>query len=101
MTAVETRQREPLAEPEARQGLSHLRRLEAEAVHIFREVAAEFSKPVLLYSIGKDSSVLLHLALKAFHPSKPPFPLLHVDTTWKFKEMIAFATGGRPSWASS
>ena len=73
-----------------RPGLSHLRRLEAEAIHIFREVAAEFSKPVLLYSIGKDSSVLLHLALKAFHPAKPPFPLLHVDTTWKFKEMIAF-----------
>jgi sulfate adenylyltransferase subunit 2 len=69
---------------------SHLKRLEAESIHIFREVAAEFRKPVMLYSIGKDSSVLLHLAMKAFHPAKPPFPLLHVDTTWKFREMIAF-----------
>jgi sulfate adenylyltransferase subunit 2 len=67
-----------------------LKRLEAEAIAILREVAAEFRKPVLLYSIGKDSAVLLHLALKAFHPAKPPFPLLHVDTTWKFREMIAF-----------
>ena len=70
--------------------LSHLARLEAEAIHIFREVAANFAKPVMLYSIGKDSSVLLHLAMKAFYPAKPPFPLLHVDTTWKFREMIAF-----------
>ena len=70
--------------------VSHLRRLEAESIHIFREVAAEFKNPVLLYSIGKDSSVLLHLAMKAFYPAKPPFPLMHVDTTWKFKEMIAF-----------
>jgi sulfate adenylyltransferase subunit 2 len=70
--------------------LSHLRTLEAESIHIFREVAAEFRKPVLLYSIGKDSSVLLHLLMKAFAPGKPPFPLLHVDTTWKFQEMIAF-----------
>ncbi len=69
---------------------SHLRQLEAESIHIFREAAAEFENPVLLYSIGKDSSVLLHLALKAFHPGKPPFPLLHIDTTWKFREMIAF-----------
>lgn len=69
---------------------SHLRVLEAESIYILREVAAEFHKPVLLYSAGKDSSVLLHLALKAFYPSKPPFPLLHVDTTWKFREMIAF-----------
>jgi sulfate adenylyltransferase subunit 2 len=69
---------------------AHLRRLEAEAIHILREVAAEFRNPVLLYSIGKDSSVLLHLALKAFYPAKLPFPLLHVDTTWKFREMIAF-----------
>jgi len=79
-------------------GLSlHLRRLEAEAIAILREVAAEFRRPVLLYSIGKDSSVLLHLALKAFYPAKPPFPLLHVDTTWKFREMIAFrdATAAR------
>jgi sulfate adenylyltransferase subunit 2 len=68
----------------------HLRRLEAEAIFILREVAAEFEKPVMLYSIGKDSSVMLHLALKAFFPGKPPFPLLHVDTTWKFREMIAF-----------
>jgi len=67
-----------------------LHRLEAEAIYIFREVAAEFHKPVLLYSIGKDSSVLLHLARKAFFPSPPPFPLLHIDTTWKFREMIRF-----------
>src|SRR5436190_24006250 len=72
-------------------GLSlHLRRLEAEAIAILREVAAEFRRPVLLYSIGKDSSVLLHLALKAFYPAKPAFPLLHIDTIWKFREMIAF-----------
>jgi sulfate adenylyltransferase subunit 2 len=67
-----------------------LRRLEAESIYIFREVAAEFRKPVLLYSIGKDSSVLLHLARKAFFPSPPPFPLLHIDTTWKFRDMIRF-----------
>jgi sulfate adenylyltransferase subunit 2 len=71
-------------------GISHLARLEAESIHIMREVAAEFRNPVMLYSIGKDSSVMLHLAMKAFHPSKPPFPLLHVDTTWKFREMIQF-----------
>jgi sulfate adenylyltransferase subunit 2 len=71
-------------------GFDQLKRLEAESIHILREVAAEFERPVLLYSIGKDSSVLLHLALKAFHPSKPPFAFLHVDTTWKFREMIAF-----------
>ena len=70
--------------------LTHLKRLEAESIHIMREVAAEFRNPVMLYSIGKDSSVMLHLAMKAFYPSLPPFPLLHVDTTWKFKEMIAF-----------
>ncbi len=69
---------------------THLSQLEAESIHIFREVAAEFENPVLLYSIGKDSSVMLHLARKAFHPGRPPFPLLHVDTTWKFREMIAF-----------
>jgi sulfate adenylyltransferase subunit 2 len=76
---------------------THLKRLEAEAIGILREVAAEFRKPVLLYSIGKDSSVLLHLALKAFYPAKPPFPVLHVDTTWKFREMIEFrdATAAR------
>jgi sulfate adenylyltransferase subunit 2 len=67
-----------------------LKRLEAESIHIMREVAASFENPVMLYSIGKDSSVMLHLAMKAFYPSKPPFPLLHVDTTWKFREMIAF-----------
>ncbi|HEY4113242.1 MAG TPA: sulfate adenylyltransferase subunit CysD [Rhizomicrobium sp.] len=70
--------------------LSHLKRLEAESIHIIREVAAEFRNPVMLYSIGKDSGVMLHLAMKAFYPSKPPFPLLHVDTTWKFRDMIAF-----------
>ncbi len=70
--------------------LTHLKRLEAEAIHIFREVAANFDKPVMLYSIGKDSSVLLHLAMKAFYPAKPPFAFLHVDTTWKFREMIEF-----------
>ncbi len=69
---------------------AHLRRLEAESIYIMREVAAEFARPVMLYSIGKDSSVMLHIAQKAFYPSKPPFPLLHVDTTWKFREMIAF-----------
>ena len=70
--------------------LTHLKQLEAESIHIIREVAAEFDKPVMLYSIGKDSAVMLHLALKAFYPGKLPFPLLHVDTTWKFKEMIEF-----------
>lgn len=70
--------------------LTHLDRLEAEAIYIIREVAAECEKPVMLYSIGKDSSVMLHLAEKAFYPEKPPFPFLHVDTTWKFKEMIEF-----------
>ena len=72
------------------QRLSHLQRLEAESIHIMREVASEFANPVMMYSIGKDSSVMLHLAMKAFYPSKPPFPLLHVDTTWKFREMIKF-----------
>ena len=70
--------------------LTHLDRLEAEAMHIMREVAAQSRNPVMLYSVGKDSSVMLHLALKAFAPAIPPFPLMHVDTTWKFKEMIAF-----------
>mgnify|MGYP003083424363 FL=1 len=70
--------------------LSHLDRLEAEAIYIMREVAAECEKPVMLYSIGKDSSVMLRLAQKAFYPEKPPFPLMHIDTTWKFKEMIEF-----------
>lgn len=75
---------------EAAASLSHLDQLEAESIHILREAIAESDNPVLLYSIGKDSSVLLHLALKAFYPGKPPFPLLHIDTTWKFREMIAF-----------
>ena len=70
--------------------LTHLDRLEAESLHIIREVAAECEKPVMLYSIGKDSAVMLHLAMKAFYPAKPPFPLLHVDTGWKFREMIEF-----------
>ncbi|MCA9187655.1 MAG: sulfate adenylyltransferase subunit CysD [Pirellulaceae bacterium] len=70
--------------------LTHLQQLEAESIHIIREVAAEFENPVMLYSIGKDSSVMVHLAMKAFYPGKPPFPLMHVDTTWKFREMIEF-----------
>jgi sulfate adenylyltransferase subunit 2 len=70
--------------------LTHLQQLEAESIHIIREVAAEFDNPVMLYSVGKDSAVMLHLAGKAFLPGKPPFPLMHVDTTWKFKEMISF-----------
>ncbi|MBL4878864.1 sulfate adenylyltransferase subunit CysD [uncultured Hyphomonas sp.] len=70
--------------------LTHLDRLEAESLHIIREVAAECENPVMLYSVGKDSAVMLHLAMKAFYPSRPPFPLMHVDTTWKFREMIAF-----------
>ena len=81
------------APPEGAGGMSrltHLQRLEAEAIHIMRETVAECEHPVMLYSIGKDSSVMLHLAMKAFYPSLPPFPLLHIDTTWKFKEMISF-----------
>ncbi|BAU90946.1 sulfate adenylyltransferase subunit 2 [Methylorubrum populi] len=74
----------------ARTRLTHLQRLEAESIHIFREAVAEAENPVMLYSIGKDSSVLLHLALKAFAPGRLPFPLMHIDTTWKFREMIAF-----------
>jgi sulfate adenylyltransferase subunit 2 len=77
----------PLVSP---QTLSHLRQLEAESIHIMREVAAEFDNPVMLYSIGKDSAVMVHLARKAFHPGKLPFPLLHIDTTWKFRAMIEF-----------
>jgi sulfate adenylyltransferase subunit 2 len=80
MTALQTAARRP----------AHLASLEAESIHIMREVAAQATAPVMLYSIGKDSSVLLHLALKAFHPARPPFPLLHIDTTWKFRDMIAF-----------
>jgi sulfate adenylyltransferase subunit 2 len=70
--------------------LTHLKELEAEAIYIFREVAAECEKPVMLYSIGKDSSVMLHIAMKAFYPEKPPFPFLHIDTSWKFRDMLAF-----------
>ena len=70
--------------------LTHLKQLEAESIYIIREVAAEFENPVMLYSIGKDSAVMLHLAMKAFYPAKPPFQLLHVDTTFKFREMIQF-----------
>ncbi len=70
--------------------LTHLKQLEAESIHIIREVVAEFDNPVMMYSVGKDSAVMLHLALKAFAPAKLPFPLLHVDTLWKFKEMIEF-----------
>src|SRR5207237_198409 len=83
---------ESSAAPAVRRAMipEHLRQLEAEAIGILREVAAEFRNPVVLYSIGKDSSVLLHLVRKAFYPAKPPFPLLHVDTTWKFREMIEF-----------
>ena len=69
---------------------AHLKRLEAESIHIMREVVAEMRNPVMLYSIGKDSSVMLHVAMKAFYPAKPPFPLMHVNTTWKFQEMIKF-----------
>ena len=76
--------------PATMPGLSHLDRLESESIHIIREVAAEFRNPVMLYSIGKDSAVMMHLAMKAFAPGVPPFPLLHVDTTWKFRDMIAF-----------
>ncbi|MEL6317466.1 MAG: sulfate adenylyltransferase subunit CysD [Pseudomonadota bacterium] len=86
-TAAQATQAQPGARPA---GLTNLDRLEAESIHIIREVAAVAEKPVMLYSIGKDSAVMLHLALKAFHPAKPPFPLLHVDTTWKFREMIRF-----------
>ena len=84
--------------------LGHLDRLEAESIHIMREVVAECERPVMLYSIGKDSAVMLHLAMKAFYPAKPPFPLLHVDTTWKFREMIALSRsscGGDWAWNCS
>ena len=79
-----------VAAPVSGAPLTHLERLEAESIHIMREVVAECERPVMLYSIGKDSAVMLHLALKAFHPARPPFPFLHVDTTWKFREMITF-----------
>src|ERR1041384_5833161 len=88
MQAAPTPVTEPTAAVDLR--LSHLRQLEAESIHIIREVASEFDNPVMLYSIGKDSAVMTHLARKAFYPGKLPFPLLHIDTKWKFKEMIAF-----------
>ena len=87
--ATEALVRDPAPAPAGAE-LSHLDRLESESIHIIREVAAEFANPVMLYSIGKDSAVMLHLAMKAFAPGRPPFPLLHVDTTWKFREMIEF-----------
>jgi sulfate adenylyltransferase subunit 2 len=80
----------PAYKPPQSRERTHLDRLEAESLHIMREVASECENPVMLYSVGKDSAVMLHLAMKAFYPSRPPFPLMHVDTTWKFKEMIAF-----------
>ena len=90
LTISRTTQDEAATSASAVIRLTHLERLEAESIHIMREVAAECERPVMLYSIGKDSSVMLHLAMKAFHPAPPPFPFLHVDTTWKFREMIAF-----------
>ncbi|EWH03297.1 hypothetical protein Q427_04125 [Halomonas sp. BC04] len=97
MTSLHAPAREPVAQaaattpaPLSPQRLTHLQQLEAESIHILREVAAEFSNPVMLYSIGKDSSVMLHLARKAFYPGPPPFPLMHINTTWKFREMIEF-----------
>jgi sulfate adenylyltransferase subunit 2 len=88
--STQTLQGESPATSVSAERLTHLQRLEAESIHILREVVAECERPVMLYSVGKDSAVMLHLALKAFYPAKPPFPLLHVDTTWKFREMIAF-----------
>ena len=87
---METRGPQPASQTKPSYSLTHLKSLEAESIHIIREVAAEFDNPVMLYSIGKDSAVMLHLARKAFAPGKPPFPLMHIDTTWKFREMIAF-----------
>ena len=78
-----------MPQPPVPRKLTHLERLEAESIHIIREVAAECEKPVMLYSVGKDSAVMLHLAMKAFYPAKPPFPLMHVDTRWKFRDMIS------------
>jgi sulfate adenylyltransferase subunit 2 len=91
MAAEALQHADPTTRPVLASGrLTHLQRLEAEAIHIMRESVAESQRPAMLYSIGKDSSVMLHLAMKAFHPSKPPFPLVHVDTTWKFSDMYAF-----------
>ncbi|HMO44212.1 MAG TPA: phosphoadenosine phosphosulfate reductase family protein, partial [Phenylobacterium sp.] len=86
-TVMDARQAEAAQTGLSPETLTHLQRLEAESIHIMREVVAEAERPVMLYSVGKDSAVMLHLAAKAFYPSKPPFPLLHVDTTWKFKAM--------------
>ena len=90
MTAIAATNNPPATAVTGRYNLSHLKQLEAEAIHIIREVAAEFQNPVMLYSIGKDSSVMVRLAQKAFFPARLPFPLLHIDTTWKFREMISF-----------
>ncbi len=87
---METQGPRPASNKKNSYALTHLKCLEAESIHIIREVAAEFDHPVMLYSIGKDSAVMLHLARKAFAPGKPPFPLMHIDTTWKFREMITF-----------
>ena len=87
---METRGSQPASNEKNSYSLTHLKCLEAESIHIIREVAAEFDDPVMLYSIGKDSAVMLHLARKAFAPGTPPFPLMHIDTTWKFREMITF-----------
>ncbi len=87
---MEPRGPQPTSNAKNSYSLTHLKHLEAESMHIIREVAAEFDNPVMLYSIGKDSAVMLHLARKAFAPGKPPFPLMHIDTTWKFREMITF-----------
>jgi sulfate adenylyltransferase subunit 2 len=89
-TGTATAASEASVTPRTTYNLGHLKRLESESIFIMREVAAEFRKPVMLYSIGKDSSVMLHLAMKAFHPSRLPFPLMHIDTTWKFRDMIQF-----------
>lgn len=89
-TTTPANQAKPESDLISAAAMTHLDRLEAEAIHVMREVAAEAEHPVMLYSVGKDSAVMLHLALKAFYPSKPPFPLMHVDTTWKFREMIKF-----------
>ena len=90
MSEISTSERAAASGAGRGRNLTHLQRLEAESIHILREVAAECERPVMLYSIGKDSSVMLHLAMKAFHPARPPFPFMHVDTTWKFREMITF-----------
>ena len=105
MTATATAEKSnpvPIADgPSSQERLSHIQLLEAESIHIFREVASEFQKPVMLYSIGKDSSVMLRLAQKAFYPAPIPFPLLHVDTGYKSARCSNFAIATPPNWASS